>query len=164
VRDVSGQEALFGDRARTLTLVLALAVCSGEATAPSEHTGGGGSAPPSTPHVTGGCENLHVDAPCTFASLDPVDPLTGAPALAGSVPEAEQTFAVVYRLEAGAAISEAHLHVRARGTDAPALRAHYEANAAARCSGDVVRAPCPPGVFVVPAVPAPPAGQLVRVP
>lgn len=161
---MSGQ-ALFAGRALALTLVLALAGCS-EATTPSTRTGaaGGRTPPSSTLPQPGGCENVHVDAPCTFASLDAVDPVTGAPALAGSVPEAEQTYAVVYRLAAGAAVSEAHLHVRARVADAPALRTHYEANATARCSGEVVRAPCPPSVLVVPAVPAPPAGQLVRVP
>lgn len=153
-----------------MSSVLALTACSGEAPSapPTTHAGlgasGSGTGPsPSPPPQPGGCENLHVDATCTFASIDPIDPSTGAPALAGSSPEAEQTYAVVYRLEPGAAVSEAALHVRGRVADEAALRAHYEANASARCSGEVLRAPCPPGVHVAPAVPPPPVGQLVRV-
>lgn len=151
--------------------VLALTACSGEAPSapPTTHASlgpsGSGTGPSPTPlPQPGGCENLHVDATCTFASIDPVDPSTGAPAQAGSSPEAEQTYAIVYRLEPGAAVSEAALHVRASVRDEAALRAHYEANVSARCSGEVLRAPCPPGVHVVPAVPAPPIGQLVHVP
>jgi alpha-tubulin suppressor-like RCC1 family protein len=166
-----GREDWVPPEEPSASAILVPAGLGGEAVSapPTTHAGlgasGSGTGPSPTPlPQPGGCENLHVDATCTFASIDPIDPSTGAPAQAGSSPEAEQTYAIVYRLEPGAAVSEAALHVRGSVRDEAALRAHYEANVSARCSGEVLRAPCPPGVHVVPAVPPPPVGQLVRVP
>lgn len=73
------------------------------------------------------------------------------------------TFSAEYSVQSANAPSAA-VWVRVVGGDRAALERHFGEHRQARCAGEILRAPCPPGVHVSVQIPAPPVGTVMRQP
>ena len=115
------------------------------------------------PPAPGGCHNESVDGACTFGGLRRVNPTDGSPLLESAAldPGGTVTWAASYAVTSQPGF-DTEIWIRALRADGVALRRFYAAHPVARCSGVILRAPCPPGVHVTTDVPPPPVGTVVR--
>jgi len=122
------------------------------------------SPPPDPGPPPGACENETVDSACTFTRLSRIDP-GGRPVPPDAPPEGDGTFAfsAEYRLEHGPGESAA-VWVRAAPGEREALERFFTEHRQARCAGQILHSPCPPGVHIRVQVPVPPVGTVMRQP